>query len=657
MLFVRFRARTLLPLAGALTLGACDTMAPPTAEFVIEDSADAAPLDQPLGADFTLGPVNMLTSSNQDVWPELEGDWVAWYRQSPLEEQGLWLMDLTTRQAERIWEGVLLSEFDLHDGEVFWGSADGLHTFDIASRNLETLDATYRQYRDVNAGPRYVLGTANQSSDRPFVFDRATGVIETIPTPTSVPATRGDGTHFLWADGRVSFRKRDLFAMNAGDRIEMVVTDQDQVLNSSNAAISGNRVVYFDARFCPGSLQLHDLTTGETTPILLPDVTCPIVVGMDGDVVIYRHNASGNRIFLGFYDVSNGDLDEVELTNPGNWRIDADLDGNRVVHTSVDGLQIMDLRFQPAQPPVANAGGPYQVDEGSSLTLDGSASFSMNDAPLSYLWDLGDGAQMEGSASPEYTWVDNGEFTVSLTVSEEESGLSDTAETTVRVMNVAPVVSGPARLEAQEGVEVEYATAFEDAGVADGPWSWRILHGDIETKNGVAEEPGALPSKVWAPGDWEVGEVTLTVEVTDKDGATGTLQTVVAVAPAEDDEERKPEVQEIRVKAGHGRNNRVRAWRGRGLVPIVVYGSEEAPIGQMKRREFRLGPDQAKPVRFFGRTAIRRDVDRDGKKDLLMWFRLGATGLERDAQEVCLTGMTKDGQALEGCSPIRIRGR
>ena len=42
--------------------------------------------------------------------------------------------------------------------------------------------------------------------------------------------------------------------------------------------------------------------------------------------------------------------------------------------------------------PVADAGGPYTVDEGSSVTLDGSASDASSLDTFSYAWDFdGDG--------------------------------------------------------------------------------------------------------------------------------------------------------------------------------------------------------------------------------------------------------------------------
>ncbi len=56
--------------------------------------------------------------------------------------------------------------------------------------------------------------------------------------------------------------------------------------------------------------------------------------------------------------------------------------------------------------PVPKPGGPYAIDIGSALNLDGSASFDPNDAIVSYLWDLDDDRVFDDAsgATPTITW-------------------------------------------------------------------------------------------------------------------------------------------------------------------------------------------------------------------------------------------------------------
>lgn len=653
-----YRIQRLCALALLLLVGACDA---PITSSQIEETEEGTTLEGPRGDDYTLGGITQVTTSASDVWPELEGDFVAWYRPAPAAQEGLWLMDLRTGEANRIWTGTVLSAFDMVDGEIFWGSAAGLHTYDIASGSLATLASGFRQYRDISVGPRYIVGTANQSSDRPFVFDRALGTEVLIPTPTSVPATRGWEDWVLYTDNRESLQRRQFYLHHIPTGVETPITAQDQLLTSGNSDVSGNRVVYFDRRFCPGGLQLYDMEAATTTPVDLPGI-CPTVVFLDGDVMAYRHNASGGIIYLGFLDVVTGESVELELANPGNWRIDADLDGTRVVHTSAGGLTLVDLRFSPPQPPVANAGGPYEVLEGSTLVLDGSASYSMTEAALTYLWTLPDGTTL-GGATPSWSWADDGSYTVTLTVSEE-GGLSGDAQATVEVLNAAPTLvlgdGGISAKSAETGLSVEAGTpfslnaSFSDAGLMDAPWLWSVTWDLGELASGTMDEQGALPTVTWTPE--EAGSYTVVVRVVDKDGGVAEADVALEVLAKQEEEPQEPEAHAVRIHAGIGPRHNVVAWRGRGLIPVVVFGSPEVPVREMDRAAFRLGEGGAEPLSLFGRIGSTKDLDRDGKQDLLLWFRIEDAGIEKRAEEVCLTGATREGMILEGCSPIKVRG-
>ena len=92
------------------------------------------------------------------------------------------------------------------------------------------------------------------------------------------------------------------------------------------------------------------------------------------------------------------------------------------------------------QPPVADANGPYNVDEGSPVILDGSGSYDSDGDALQYRWDLDDDGIWDTgwSSSPylEHTWGDDYSGKVVLEVWDGE--LSDTDTATVTVFNVAP---------------------------------------------------------------------------------------------------------------------------------------------------------------------------------------------------------------------------
>ncbi len=94
------------------------------------------------------------------------------------------------------------------------------------------------------------------------------------------------------------------------------------------------------------------------------------------------------------------------------------------------------------QPPIADANGPYYVDEGSPVTLDGSGSYDPDGDVLQYRWDLNiDGIWDTGwSSGPhlEHTWGDDYSGKVMVQVWDGE--FTDTDIANITVSNVAPTV-------------------------------------------------------------------------------------------------------------------------------------------------------------------------------------------------------------------------
>ncbi len=83
------------------------------------------------------------------------------------------------------------------------------------------------------------------------------------------------------------------------------------------------------------------------------------------------------------------------------------------------------------QPPVANAGGPYQGIVAQAVQFDGSGSTDPEKDIATYAWDFGDGTMGSG-VNPTHMYAAAGTFIVKLTVTDT-GGLSNTAQTTANI--------------------------------------------------------------------------------------------------------------------------------------------------------------------------------------------------------------------------------
>jgi LPXTG-motif cell wall-anchored protein len=186
---------------------------------------------------------------------------------------------------------------------------------------------------------------------------------------------------------------------------------------------------------------------------------------------------------------------------------------------------------------VADAGGPYTVAEGDSLTLDGTGSSAAD----SYSWDLnGDGDFTDATGpTPTLTWsalealgIDDGPSThaVSLRVTGGTSTTTSAAGA-LTVTNTGPTAVITDSLTATVGHPLTIKVGADDPSSADmaATFTYTVDWGDgspVVTVDGPADPPVTHTYST-------VGSVSATFAVTDKDGGTSGPTTVtVTVQPA-----------------------------------------------------------------------------------------------------------------------------
>ena len=170
------------------------------------------------------------------------------------------------------------------------------------------------------------------------------------------------------------------------------------------------------------------------------------------------------------------------------------------------------------KPPVAQIAGTPTGESGDAIQFS-SSSYDFDNDIEEYKWTFGDGSGTFYDENPTHTYDAPGNYTVTLTVVDEDD-LENTIVITITVENIDPV----AVIVAPESHEAESPSAFSSEGSSD--------------------EDGSIVSYLWEFGDGETsteanpeytymaeGTYTVRLTVTDDFSGTGTVTVVIEVAP------------------------------------------------------------------------------------------------------------------------------
>lgn len=199
--------------------------------------------------------------------------------------------------------------------------------------------------------------------------------------------------------------------------------------------------------------------------------------------------------------VENVDIDTGGILSSGNMTITA-----TYALTSVDQ---------------ANSRGPYSGAGGAFISLDGGL-----DRPTSVpRWLLGDGA-LKLERRPVHRYGKSGLYVAKLRIAVEEDGGAATRNfAAVDIANVAPVVSAPAMIDAEEGAEFELVATFTDAEWLDRHTALIDWGDDSKPTRASVEETNTEPEArgtVRARHTYcRSGSFRIVVRVQDEDGGIG----------------------------------------------------------------------------------------------------------------------------------------
>lgn len=206
------------------------------------------------------------------------------------------------------------------------------------------------------------------------------------------------------------------------------------------------------------------------------------------------------------------------------------------------------LYFVPPPPPiVAEANGPYEGTEGTSIVFDASGSYGPSGSTLDYRWDFnGDGsyeADWSNNPTASYTYGDDWQGDVKLEVRDAaniDAIVSDTAS--VEVNNADPTakvdsVNQPGKYFILPYDTLTFEGSFADAGWLDthtADWDFGDGSVDLAVIDEENEEPDATGAATIEHGYIAPGAYEVTLEVADDDNGIGTAMAAVIVVPIQD---------------------------------------------------------------------------------------------------------------------------
>jgi len=289
--------------------------------------------------------------------------------------------------------------------------------------------------------------------------------------------------------------------------ISLRVTDNDGLTDTDSTTVTVNNVP-------PIASATNDGPKDEGTPVTVN--TSQVDPGADTFTYSFDWNNDGN------YEIVDQASPSAQYTfmDDGIYTVGIRIkDDDGGIGTTTTGITVLDLA-----PTAGFSWSPEPQNEGSPVQFT-DQSTSYPDALVSWSWNFGDGGTST-VRNPSHTYGDNGVYTVSLTVTDDD-GSQDTISHNITVVNVVPIVNAGPDQAVNEGDIVNFAGSFTDPGWLDTHTvEWEF--GDGNTTSGTL-----TPSHVY--GDNGVYTVTLTV--TDDDGGIGTdtlTVTVNNVAPIVD---------------------------------------------------------------------------------------------------------------------------
>lgn len=474
------------------------------------------------------GTITQLTSTpSYEEGLDISGDKIVWY-ENRSGNTDIYMFDTTTGVETRITSDPAIQRKPAIDGDrIVWEDFRYGHfqESDIVMYDITTGITTrvtsdvYSQEEPDIYGDRIVYFDLRFGSSNIFMYDITTE-LETPIAPTIYPAEEKnksfpsiDGDKIVYHSYISVVRtfpfyhtddNSDVYMYNITTGVETNLTPEPRpgLYNSYTwtrqwrAEISGDNIVWRDERDIRNEydIYMYNITTGEET-----NVTSEYISGnksfpsIDGDKIVWSsypyHNCEKSGVRT--YDITTG-----EITNITNIYGDRDpkVSGDKIVWLSYsyESGNWNVFYYDPNGPVVADAGLDQSIDlVGSVVQLDGTDSYSDNDGPITYSWEIVCKPGNYSSAvltnadtsTPTFIADINGTYEVLLTVTDA-TGAFSIDYVLISFNNVTPIavpLDSYVVVPLYATVELDGVTKSTDANLDPLTFSWSFTSTPIDS--------------------------------------------------------------------------------------------------------------------------------------------------------------------------------
>ena len=289
----------------------------------------------------------------------------------------------------------------------------------------------------------------------------------------------------------------------------------------------GKYVVFLNVSDARGNwgIDLLNVTVRDTTPpvaaagedISVVEGTIAHFTGMSSSDNIGITNWTWTINLDGIQEETYGTEAEFLFTSLGKFDVELKV-------TDAAGLWSTDLLIvtvTDGTPPIADAGPNMTIDQGDSVTLDGSLSTD-NIEVVNWTWQFfieEDEINLSGKAQV-YIFDKVGEFLIWLIV-KDETGLEDRDNLTIFVMDVErPVAQVPGDVEIEQHQEAEFNGSLCEDNVRVMNWTWTFDY--------IGEQQTLYGRKAYFTFD-DAGLYPVTLSILDRAGNVATTSFTIIV--------------------------------------------------------------------------------------------------------------------------------